>query len=67
MDWQQISALVIVATAAVGLAWGQFRRRRASSGCDAHCGCASRATGNPEKMIFRARKGERSQVVVKIK
>jgi hypothetical protein len=68
MDWQQLVALVIVAAAAGLLAWSKFRTRKFSFGRNGHCGCAgvSQSASN-SSIVFRARKGERPQVVVKMR
>lgn len=67
-DWQTVIALLIVALAATGLLWAKFRRRKFSFHRDTHCGCAppSQSTTH-QSIIFRARKGERPQVIVKKK
>jgi hypothetical protein len=66
MDWQQLLSLMIVAAAA-GLLWaGRLRRRRFSFQRDTPCGCA--ADGAPQgSIVFRARKGERPEVLVKMR
>jgi len=68
VDWQETSALAITA-ATVGLfAWAIFRPRKFSFQRDTHCGCAGSAGSAPQSsIVFRARKGERSQVIVKMK
>jgi hypothetical protein len=68
MDWQQSVSLVIVGTTAAALLWGRFRRRKFSFERDTHCGCAvGRKAFLPPSIVFHARKGERSQVFVKMK
>lgn len=68
MDWQQLVALVIVATAAGCLLWGRVGRRKFQFGRDTHCGCSSPArTGMQSSIIFHARKGETPRVLVKMK
>lgn len=68
MDWQQLVALLIVATAAALLVWGRVRRRKFKFGRDTHCGCSSPATGSPQSsIIFHARKGEATRVTMKMK
>ena len=68
MDWQQTVSLVVVASAAVMLAGSKLRRRRFSFERDTHCGCAAVAESSPQSsIVFRARKGERPQVLVKMK
>jgi hypothetical protein len=68
MDWQQLTALGIVAATAGIFAWQKFRRRKFNFERDTHCGCSG--TGDsPTKnsIVFHARKGERSQVTVKMR
>jgi len=69
MDWQELTALLIVAGAAGGFVWAKWRRRRRFSfERDTHCGCASSAESAPlSSIVYRARKGERPQVIVKMK
>ncbi|PYJ07314.1 MAG: hypothetical protein DME25_04140 [Verrucomicrobia bacterium] len=68
MDWQQLVSLVIVA-AAVGLLVGsKLRRRRFSFERDTHCGCAAAGPATRQNsIVFRARKGERPEVLVKMR
>jgi hypothetical protein len=69
MDWQQLTALAVVAMTAGIFAWRKFRpRKKTMFGHDGHCGCGG-ANQPPEKssLVFRARKGERPQVTVKMK
>ena len=65
MDWQQATALSIVALTAALFVASQSRKQK-GAGCG--CGCAS-ATGTPEKssILLRAKKGERRQVIVKLR
>jgi hypothetical protein len=68
MDWQQATALVIVAVTAAILLWSRMRRRKFSLQRDTHCGCGGGASDAPKSsIIFRARKGEQPQVVVKMR
>jgi len=68
MDWQQLVSLVIVAAAAGLLLAGGLRRRKFSFGRDTHCGCAgANGTGTQGSIVFHARKGQRSEVVVKMR
>jgi hypothetical protein len=68
MDWQQIVSLVIVAMAAWLLARSRIRRRKFSFERDTHCGCSAVGDSSPESsIVFHARKGERPQVVMKMK
>ena len=68
VNWQEIVALGIVAATAGLFAWNRLRPRKFSLVKDTHCGCSSpggSAGGNT--MVFRARRGERGQIVVKMK
>jgi len=68
MDWQQLVSLVVVASAAVLLLGRRFRRRKFSFARDTHCGCAvSQGSSVQSSIIFRARKGERAEVLVKMR
>jgi len=68
MDWQQLVSLAIVGTAAGLLLRARFRPRKFSFERDTHCGCSTVGGGAPQHtIIFRARKGERPQVVIKPK
>ena len=68
MDWQQIVALLIVATAASLLIWGKIRRRKFQFGRDTHCGCRSPASATTQSsIVFHARKGEQPRVLLKMK
>ena len=68
MDWQEVISLLIVGIAASALLWGKFRRRRFNFQRDTHCGCSAPGTsGNSGSIIFHARKGERPQVLMKMK
>jgi len=66
MDWQQAVSLLIVAATAGLFFRARFARRKFSFERDTHCGCVS-ADGAAAKssIVFRARKGERRQVIVK--
>jgi len=68
MDWQALGALLIVAATAGLLLWGRFRRRKFSFQRDTHCGCSAVPSSAPQStIVFRARKGERPEVLVKMK
>ncbi len=68
MDWQQLVALLIVATAAALLLWGRVRKRKFQFGRDTHCGCSSpSANASRSSLVFHARKGETPRVLVKMK
>ena len=68
MDWQQLVSLLIVVSAGVLLLGGRLRRRRFSFQRDTHCGCAAVHSPAPQSsIVFRARKGERPEVLVKMR
>jgi hypothetical protein len=68
MDWQQLTALAIVGVTAVVLLWRWYRPRKFSFERDTHCGCAAGSHASPQhSIVFRARKGQRPQVVVRMK
>ena len=68
MDWQQLVSLTIVGVAAILLLWSRFRPRKFSFVRDTHCGCSTAGGNAPQhSIIFRARKGERPQVLIRPK
>jgi len=67
MDWQETAALAIVATVTALFAWARLRPRKFSFQRDTHCGCASPAAPPKSSIIFHARKGERGQIVMRMK
>jgi hypothetical protein len=68
VNWQQAASLSIVAITAGLFVWAKLRRRKFSIDHDSHCGCSSGGRGDTKSSIlYRARKGERPQVVVKMR
>jgi hypothetical protein len=69
MDWQQWVSLTIVAAAAGLLLRRKLRRPRFSfEHGSSPCGCAGMAESSPKSsIVFRARKGERRSVTVKMR
>jgi hypothetical protein len=68
MDWQQLVSFAIVGTTAALLLRARFRPRKFSFQRDTHCGCSTTGSAAPQhSVIFRARKGERPQVLIKHK
>src|SRR5438045_5273584 len=64
MDWQQMVSLFIVAVTACALIGRKFRGQRFSFERDTHCGCAAVSRSAPQtSIIFRARKGQRPEVL----
>jgi hypothetical protein len=69
MDWQQPVALLIVAAAAGLLLRSRWRRRQFSLSSEGTCGgCSNGSTpsGRQGSIVFRARKGQRAEVRVKM-
>ena len=67
MDWQQLVSLSIVVIAAALLVGSKFRRRKFSFQRDTHCGCsAAEKAPSRNSIIYRARKGARPEVLVKM-
>lgn len=67
MDWQQIVSLgIVVSTAAWVVTRFFYRRHESTLG---HCSCPSEgaSSGSQNSIIFRARKGERPEIVVKFR
>jgi hypothetical protein len=68
MDWQQLVSLVLVASAAMLLLRSKFSRRKFRWERDTHCGCAAVSPFSPQSsIVFRARKGARAEVLVKMR
>jgi hypothetical protein len=67
MDWQQLVALAIVGVTAGLLLWSRFRPRKFSFERDTHCGCAAGQSAPRYSVVFRARKGGRPEVIVRMK
>ena len=68
MDWQQTVSLVVVASTAVLLVGSKFRRRKFSFERNTHCGCIAVQQSSPQSsIVFHARKGQRPEVLVKMR
>jgi hypothetical protein len=67
MDWQQLVSLAIVGATVAVLVWSRFRRKKFSFERDTHCGCASGREAPGYSVVFRARKGGRPEIFVKMK
>ncbi|MEW6302139.1 MAG: hypothetical protein AB1705_01625 [Verrucomicrobiota bacterium] len=68
VDWQQIVALVIVGVTAGLFLWNRLRPRKFSFERDTHCGCAGAGdAGAKQSIVYRQKKGERPEIVVKMK
>jgi len=68
MDWQETSALLIVAGTLVAFVWARCRPRNFSFQRDTHCGCSAPSlAGVQPSIVFHARKGETPRVLVKMK
>jgi hypothetical protein len=66
MDWQEATALLIVAATATAFAWRKLRPRKFNLQRDTHCGCSPSAAAAPS-VVFHARKGERPQITIRPK
>ncbi|MBI5802914.1 MAG: hypothetical protein HZA92_19610 [Verrucomicrobia bacterium] len=66
MDWQQLAALAIVGIAAFLLLRSQLRPRGHCLSKAGPCGCSATGPAPKGSIVFRARKGERPQVIVKL-
>ena len=68
MDWQQVVALAIVAGAAVLFLAAKLRRRKFDFKRDTVCGCSAAGSGPVKSsIVFHARKGGPSEVLVKMR
>jgi hypothetical protein len=67
VDWQQLVSLVIVAAAGALLVGSKLRRRKFSFERDTHCGCGVSSSTAQNSIIFRAHKGQRPEVLVKMR
>jgi hypothetical protein len=68
MDWQQVASLAIVGIAAGLLVRRRFRRSKFNFQRDSPCCCSAAQNPSPNSsIVFRARKGERAEVRVKMK
>ena len=68
MDWQQVAALAIVAGTAGLLLAARLRRRNFNFQRDTVCGCTASGPSAPKgSIVFHARKGGASEVVVKMR
>jgi hypothetical protein len=68
VDWQQMVSLTVVGITAALLLRSRFRPRKFSLARSTHCGCSSAGRSNPgNTVVFRARRGERPQILFKMK
>jgi hypothetical protein len=65
MGWQEMAALAVVAATASIFMWRAMRPRRYTFQSAGHCGCSSNSIPPRQSIIFRARKGETPQIVVR--
>ena len=66
MDWQRVTALIVVAFTAGVFLWRKARSHRSSARWHAPCDCgAADSRASSESVVFRARKGGGRQVVVR--
>jgi hypothetical protein len=68
MDWQKLAALSVVAATAGLFLRATLRRRKFSFARDTRCGCSStHHAAARTSIVFSARKGERSKIILKNK
>jgi hypothetical protein len=67
MDWQQLVSLTIVGVTAGVFLRGRFGHRKFSFERNTHCGCSGAGPVPQHSVIYRARKGERPQVLIKMR
>ena len=70
VDFQQSASLGVVALTVGLFARAKFRRRKFQLGRDTHCGCGTASEGGSaakSSIVYRARKGERPQIIVKMR
>jgi hypothetical protein len=65
MGWQEIVALSIVSFTAGLFAWKRLRPRKFNFERGNHCGCGTSTHGRQPSLLFQARKGEATRVVIK--
>jgi hypothetical protein len=67
MDWQQVTALGIVGVTVLLLFGRKLRRRKFDFQRDTPCGCSGAGSSlrNQGTVTFRARKGQRPEIIVK--
>ncbi len=68
MDWQKWLSLIIVAATGLALLRGMLRRRQFSFQRNTHCGCSGGSAPSPRSsIVFRAHRGQRPEVLVKMR
>ena len=67
VNWQQVASLMVVGvTAGIFLA-NKLRPRKFSLQRDTHCGCSASGSIRPQtSVVFRARRGERPEIHVRM-
>jgi len=66
MAWQEIAALAIVGLTIGIMLWQLLRPRKFGAKKGLACGCAGSSIPPRERIIFKARKGETPQILVKV-
>jgi hypothetical protein len=68
VDWQQLVSLTVVGVTAAIMLYSRFRPRKFALARATHCGCSSTNQSRPgNTVVFRARRGERPQILFKMK
>jgi hypothetical protein len=68
VDWQKIVSLGIVGSTVALFLWFRFKPRKFSLQKDTHCGCSAAGQAAPKSsIVFRARRGEKPEIIVKMR
>lgn len=68
VDWQQMVSLTVVGVTAGTMLYSRFRPRKFALARATHCGCsAAGGSQSGSSVVFRARRGERPQILFKMK
>jgi hypothetical protein len=66
MAWQEMAAISIVAATMAAFGWSRFRRRPFGMKRKHACSCAAAGLESYQpSVVFRARRGERPQVLIR--
>jgi len=68
VDWQKLISLGIVGLTAALFLWFRFKPRKFSLQKDTHCGCSAAGLTTPKSsIVFRGRRGEKPEIIVKMR
>lgn len=66
MDWQEVTALAIVAATVAIFVWRAFRPKKLPWEKDSHCGCSTKHSSvRGPSITVSGRRGERPTITVK--